>query len=61
MMIGCVDIGGGGCGAAPCLYGCTPSAVGFTCACPAGFRSLGQGYVVTSFSVLLLVQCLGEP
>lgn len=41
-----VAIGGGGCGGAPCNFGCTPTGNGdFMCGCPDGYQRIGQGYV----------------
>ncbi|CAC5378602.1 FBN2_3 [Mytilus coruscus] len=34
------------CGTDPCLFGCAPTVSSFTCGCPSGYHSLGQGHCV---------------
>lgn len=40
-----------GCSSAPCSFGCAPSGPrGFSCSCPRGYHSIGEGHCVASLS-----------
>ncbi|KAK3098432.1 hypothetical protein FSP39_019409 [Pinctada imbricata] len=36
------------CGGSPCLFGCAPTGGTFTCGCPPGYQSVGQGHCVAT-------------
>ncbi|XP_071115970.1 fibrillin-2-like [Haliotis cracherodii] len=47
-MSSCVDPNA--CGGNPCVFGCSPTAQGFSCGCPNGYQPIGQGHCISTIT-----------